>query len=72
MTQSFRTLPPDIWFSQLFATKSAQRGGVVRRAVRVMGRAQFETLVRERGFQAVDNGEHYVVFCNRRPIRIIR
>ncbi|PTX55899.1 hypothetical protein C8N43_0547 [Litoreibacter ponti] len=76
MTQTLKLLPPDLWFNQLFATKSAQRGGVVRRAVRdverVMGRAQFEAMIKERGFQAIENGEQYIVLCNQRPVRLIR
>ena len=76
MSHLVNTLSPDIWFAQLFATKSAQRGGVVRRAIRdverIMGRAAFETRVRERGFQAIENGDQYVILCNRLPVRLIR
>lgn len=75
MTDLFRTLPPEIWFAQIFAAKAAQRGTVVRRSVRdverVMGRDRFEQMIRQRGCRAIQNGSQYIICCNRDPIRII-
>lgn len=71
------TLPisPDEWLRQLYRSKAAQDGGVVRRNVRdverTVGSARFEADVRRRGFRAVQNGEQYVIFCNRENLRLI-
>ena len=66
-------LTPEIWLSQVFATQAARRGGVVKRKVRdverLVGRAEFERALRLRGYQAVENGAHFVIFCNDAPIR---
>lgn len=72
----YRTVPPDMWFAQIFASKAAARGGVVRRAIgdveRVMGRAEFEQRVRQRGFQLLQNGDQYIVLCNQQPVKLLR
>lgn len=68
-------MTPDLWLGQLFASKAAQRGGIVRRAARdvarIVGCARFEDEIRRRGFRAVRNGPDYVVFCNREPLHLI-
>ena len=65
----------DVWLRSLFGAATALRGGVVRRKVRdaerIMGRDAFEAEIRRRGFRAIQNGDHYVVFCNREPLRLI-
>ena len=69
-------LTPDRWLAQLFESGEARRGGVVKRQIRdverIAGRAAFLAEVERRGFQAVENGRHMVVFCNARPIRRLR
>lgn len=73
-------LPPhitaDIWLTQLFTSGEARKGGVVKRQVRdverLVGRDAFLHEVERRGFQAVQNGRHFVVFCNGLPIRRVR
>ena len=66
-------LTPEAWVNQAFSSAEAQRGGVVKRKIRdierLAGRAMFEAEIRRRGFQAVENGRHIVVFCNALPIR---
>lgn len=61
---------------QVFASREAQGGGVVKRQVRdverIAGREAFLAEVERRGFQAVQNNRHFVVFCNRLPIRRVR
>jgi len=68
-------LTPELWLEQVFSSAEARRGGVVKRQVRdverLAGRALFLEAVRKRGFQAVENGRHFVVFCNQHPIRRI-
>lgn len=69
-------LTPDLWLEQIFSSKEAQRGGVVKRQVRdverLVGRQAFARALERKGFQAVENGRHFVVFCNGAPIRRVR
>lgn len=58
---------------QVFSSKTARQGGVVRRrradVERIVGRTAFLAEIRRRGFHAVENGGDIVVFCNAQPIR---
>lgn len=76
MTQLPEHLDPDIWLAQFLRSAEAQRGGVVKRQVkdveRIAGRDRFLLSVEELGFQAVQNGRHFVVFCNSSPIRRVQ
>ena len=69
-------LTSDLWLEQLFTSKEALNGGVVKRRIRdverLVGRQAFTQALNRRGFQAVENGRHFVVFCNRMPIRLVR
>lgn len=73
------TLPacitPEQWLRQIFSTKAAIDGGVIRRQVRdvekILGRTPFEIEVRRRGYRMVENAGQFVVFCNREPVRIV-
>lgn len=69
-------LTSDLWLEQLFSSGEALRGGVVKRQVRdverLVGRRAFVAELSRRGFQAVENGRHFVIFCNRDPIRPVR
>ncbi|MDJ0824471.1 MAG: N-(5'-phosphoribosyl)anthranilate isomerase [Rhodobacter sp.] len=66
-------LTAEVWLAQVFGSAEARKGGVVKRQVRdverLVGRRAFAEEVRRRGFQAVENGRHFVVFCNGHPIR---
>lgn len=69
-------LPPltqDQFFGELFASKAARDGAVIRRQVRdverYVGRAAFLTEIRRRGFTVVENAGQFVIFCNREPLR---
>jgi hypothetical protein len=68
-------MTPKLWLRQLYGSKSALDGGVVRRKVadvdRIVGCLAFEADVRRRGFRAVQNGTMYVVFCNHEHLRLI-
>lgn len=74
------TLPPHLtaekWVRQIFASREAMQGGVVKRKIRdverLAGRDLFLGEVERRGFQVVRNHRHYVVFCNSEPIRRVR
>jgi hypothetical protein len=76
MTQLPDHLTPEIWLTQMLSSTEAQKDGVVKRQIRdverLVGRDAFVAAVEERGFQAVRNGRHYVVFCNDQPIRRVR
>jgi hypothetical protein len=39
---------------------------------RLVGRGPFLDELEQRGFQAVENGRHFVIFCNPFPIRRAR
>ncbi|MFP4303765.1 MAG: N-(5'-phosphoribosyl)anthranilate isomerase [Rhodosalinus sp.] len=69
-------LTPERWLAQVFSSGEAARGGIVKRQIadvdRIAGRDAFLAEVERRGFQAVQNGRHYVVFCNAWPIRRLR
>jgi hypothetical protein len=56
------------WMRQMFATKTALDGGVIRRKVsdveRLVGRDVFLLSMKRRGFRVVENAGHFVVFCN--------
>ena len=65
----------ETWLRQIFQSKAAIDGGVVRRKVhdvnRIIGRDKFEAEIRRRGFRAVENAGQYVIFCNRGGVRVI-
>lgn len=65
-------LDPHAWMNHVFSAKSAQTGGVVRRRVRdverIVGRELFRQELRRRGFRAIENNGHFVIFCNRAPL----
>ncbi|MEO0485210.1 MAG: aspartate aminotransferase [Pseudomonadota bacterium] len=66
-------LAPDVWVNDLFTSKAAQRGEVIRRKARDVerfaGMAFFLNEVRRRGFQVVENSGQLVIFCNQAPIK---
>lgn len=69
-------LTTEQWLDQVFASGEARKGGVVKRQVRdvepLAGRETFLREVERRGFQAVQNGRHFVIFCNDLPVRRVR
>lgn len=66
---------PEAWLHHLFSAQTAIRGGVVRRKVRdverILGRDAFEAEIRRRGYRAIENAGHFVIFCNREALRLI-
>ncbi len=65
---------PEPWLSQLFGTKSAQKGAVVRRSVawveREVGRHRFQEEVRRRGLHLIRTANQYIAICHNGPIDI--
>ena len=68
-------LDPDLWLRSMFSAKAVGRGGVVHRAIRDVdryaGRDRLIGEVQRRGFTMVENGEYFVIFCNREPVRLV-
>ena len=58
MTQLSPSLTPEKWLFQLFSSKAACTGGVIRRQARdverLVGRTRFEAELARRGFHAVE------------------
>lgn len=75
MQKVFPRTDPDIWIDQIFATKSARRGAVVRRSVRwvdhEIGRDRFVNEVRRRGFRLIRTADQFIVICHGGPVDII-
>jgi hypothetical protein len=69
-------LTPELWLDQVFNSAEARRGGIVKRQVRdverLVGRAVFVRELNRRGFRALQNGRHYVIFCNQHPLLVVR
>ncbi|WPZ20406.1 N-(5'-phosphoribosyl)anthranilate isomerase [Sulfitobacter faviae] len=68
-------LSPAAWLDDIFASKAAIRGQVIRRNARdiekFVGRQTFENELKRLGFQAAENAGQVIIFCNREPIRRI-
>ncbi len=63
----------NVWLRQLFAAKSAQTGGVVRRRLRdietIVGLDAFGDEVARLGYTAITDGRQVVVFCHAGGVR---
>ncbi len=75
MTPLPAPITPDRWLCQLFSAQTAASGGIVRRQVRdverLIGRDRFLHEIRRRGFRAVENAGHFVIFCNTEPVHVL-
>lgn len=64
----------ELWLDRTFSCKTALSGGVIKRSVSevqsYIGRERFLSEIKKRGFQAVENGDDMVIFCNRNPVRL--
>ena len=60
------------WLNDMFSSKSACAGGVVRRKSRdiekFVGRQTVEAELPCRGYRDVENAGQIIVFCNREPV----
>ncbi len=69
-------IDPQKWIASVFASRDARSGGVFKRQVcdveRITGREAFLAEVERRGWQALENGRHFIVCCNAQPIRRVR
>jgi len=75
MQVTVRRTSPDSWIDQIFSTKAARRGAVVRRSIawvdREVGRARFIAEIRSRGFHLVRTADQFIVICHDGPIDIL-
>ena len=64
---------PQQFFAELFGSKAARDGEVIRRKVRdverYIGRDVLLAETRRRGYPVVENAGQFVIFCNNEPIR---
>lgn len=71
--QHCHRLPHTNFFSELFGSKAARDGEVIRRKVRdverYIGRDTLLAETRRRGYPVVENAGQFVIFCNNEPIR---
>ena len=75
MTDMPAKIDPEHWLRALLASREAQ-GGVFTRYVsdveRLVGREAFLREVERRGWQALENGRHFLICCNAEPVRRVR
>ncbi|MCB6176892.1 N-(5'-phosphoribosyl)anthranilate isomerase [Rhodobacter sp. Har01] len=72
MTSALHATPQQ-FYSELFGSRAARNGEVIRRKIRdverIVGREAFLQEMQRRGYAVVENAGQYVIFCNRDPIR---
>lgn len=70
---NMQPVTPQQFLAELFSSRAAATGAVIRRNVRdidrFVGREAFLAEMRRRGFSVVENAGQMVIFCNREPIR---
>ncbi len=75
MTHLPAAITPDRWIVQIFSARLVAEGGIVRRKVadveRLVGRDRFLREVQRRGYRAIENNGHFVVFCINAPVNIV-
>lgn len=73
MSQTVPNPSSEGWLTRLFGSAPAREGGVIQHPVRdieqTVGREAFLREVERRGYQVVENGRQFVVFCNRAAIQ---
>ena len=75
MSGMIRPYPSRRWRAELFSSKQARSGGVIRRnrrdVAREMGLDALELEVRRRGWHMLESGDQIVVICSPEPFRLI-
>ncbi|MEL6807973.1 MAG: N-(5'-phosphoribosyl)anthranilate isomerase [Pseudomonadota bacterium] len=77
MTHRLQREPPcpDLVLLDMFSSKSAREGAVIRRKSRdidrLIGRDVFVRELQRRGYRAVENAGQIVIFCNSEPVRVL-
>ena len=69
-------LRADRWLQQLFQSRAAATGGVIRRKrddiERLVGWGRFTRELERRGYRAIENAGLVIIFCNQEHVTIIR
>lgn len=56
------------WIQQIFQSKIAKRGGIVRRKLssidRYASRAALKAACKDRGYHIVEHGDQWLIFCD--------
>ena len=69
-------LRADRWLQQLFQSRAAASGGVIRRKrddiERLVGWGRFTRELERRGYRAIENAGQVIIFCNQEPVTLIR
>lgn len=64
---------PQQFFAELFASRAAMQGAIIRRKVgdveRYIGRPAFLAEMQRRGFRVLENAGQFIIICNAEPIR---
>lgn len=72
MSNTHGPMSSEDWLANLFSSKAARDGQVVRRKLRdvdrYIGREALKSELDRRGFRAVENAGQIIIFCNREPI----
>lgn len=75
MMNTHGPISPQAWLANLFSSKAARDGQVIRRKLRdvdrFVGRDALRAELARRGYHAVENAGQLVIFCNQEPIRLI-
>ena len=68
----FAQISPDLWIEQIFSSRAAAKGGVLRRkrrdVERLVGMSRFKQELKRRGYTALTNAGDIIIFCNQDPI----
>lgn len=66
-------LSPEHWMLDLFSSKAARSGAVIRRKARdierYVGMSRFLNECSRRGYQAIANADQVIIICNQAPLR---
>jgi len=66
-------ITPESWMADIFSSKAARDGRVIRRKLHdiehFVGTERFIGELARRGFHAIENSGQLVIFCNQEPIR---
>lgn len=75
MSHCLEKTATDTAVNHIFNCAEARRGGVIKRRIRdverIAGREAFINAAKSHGFQVVENGRHYVIFCNDEPVHAL-
>ncbi|WP_224814991.1 hypothetical protein [Hasllibacter sp. MH4015] len=71
-----RPTDQEAWIEQTFDCPAVRNGGILRTSAHAIkagaGMDRFVAEVHRRGFRALENNGHVVVFCNRKSVAILR